>query len=386
MNIGVLGGTFNPVHKGHIHLAETAVKLASLDKLLIIPTSKPSHKKPQDLLDFHHRINMCNLAFSHIDVAEVSHIEKGDSYSYTSVTLHRLKAEYPKDKLFLIVGSDMFLTLDSWFNINEILSLAEIKCLARHDEDIEALAIYKEKLEAIGGKAEILCDEIVDVSSTFIKEDLKAHSDRLPPKVVEYIMQNDLYGCRDYDYSEITQAVYDKAESMLGKKRFNHSKAVAKEAKKLALLYNCPSDLANLAGLAHDICKEISYEEMLELIGKSDIIWGEEVLNTNEVLHGIAGAEFLFYNMGVYNLDVLNAVRYHTIGRKAMSTLEKLIYVADLISEDRKYDDLETMRNHGYTSLDDGMKYALGYIIKDLVDRGISISKDTCEAYNYYCI
>ncbi len=386
LKIGVLGGTFNPIHKGHLHLANQCLDKANLDKIIVVPTNKPSHKNAPDLADFAHRLNMCRLAFHDNEKIEVSDTEKMSEYSYTFFTLLRLKAKYPQDELHFILGSDMLLTLDEWKHATEIYKLTKIICLSRNYHDMPLLIKKKDELSKQGAVIEIIDGEVYPLSSTKVKNELELITDDIPPKVYEYIRQNSLYNIEDYDFSQKIEEIQRTASSMLRQKRFSHTLAVVKAARELAEYYGENTEKAALAAMAHDICKEMAKEEMLQWIKKSDIIFDDDLLSLDEVLHGFAAAEFIRERFLIYNTDVINAVRYHTTARANMSNNEKIVYIADLISEDREYSDVEKMRKIAYVSLDKGMRYALRYTISDLVKSKILITAPTIDAYNYYCI
>ncbi len=176
------------------------------------------------------------------------------------------------------------------------------------------------------------------------------------------------------------------AEEKLSEKRFEHSRAVAIQAVRLAEIYNEDTEKAEYAGWMHDICKEEPGELLLKRISDSGIILNQLYLHSPKVWHGIAASAFLKTELNCEDADILNAVRYHTTGRAKMSPLEKIIYIADLTSSDRSYPDVSEVRHMAETSLDSAMRYALGYIIKDLAQKGRPIVNDTFEAYNEYVL
>ena len=131
MKTGIFGGTFNPVHKGHIMLAEYCMDSVRLDRIIMIPTAVPPHKISKNLASENDRLNMCELACKGKKNFSVSDIEikrQGKSYTYETVT--QLKEIYPDDHLYTIMGADMFLTLDRWKNPKIILSpLLSVICI-----------------------------------------------------------------------------------------------------------------------------------------------------------------------------------------------------------------------------------------------------------------
>lgn len=198
MRTGVFGGTFNPVHNGHVKLAEAYVTALSLERLLIIPNRFPPHKPSPDLVSGEHRLAMCRLAFADMPVCEISDIElrRGVKKSYTVETLEELHRIYPGDTLHLIMGGDMFLTLTEWRDWRRIFELAVVCAGAREQDMLGVLAEQSRALEALGARCELIALEPVPVSSTEIRGLIanKENIDALvPPPVAEYISENGLF-------------------------------------------------------------------------------------------------------------------------------------------------------------------------------------------------
>ena len=174
---------------------------------------------------------------------------------------------------------------------------------------------------------------------------------------------------------------YSLAEKTLSQYRFYHSKMVAKASRELAVKYGADADKAELAGILHDITKEMPVNIQLQLLKDNDIML-DSVTNTNEqILHAVSGAAYCEFTLGIKDQDVLNAIRFHTTARAGMSLLQKIVFTADFISEDRTYPDIDVMRQEAEKSLEHGMKYALTYVIKSLVERGRCVHPDAIAAY-----
>lgn len=172
-------------------------------------------------------------------------------------------------------------------------------------------------------------------------------------------------------------------QSKLSPKRYQHSVNVAAAAVMLAERYGgVDVEKARFAGLVHDICKEDPKDVQYALVLQSEMDVCEEERKSWKVWHGIAGAELLRTEFGVTNLDVLHAVRYHTIGRGGMSRLEQIIYLADMISAERSYADVQVMRKKTMESLESGMRYALKYSLQKLIRREAWIPHHTIDAYH----
>ncbi len=168
----------------------------------------------------------------------------------------------------------------------------------------------------------------------------------------------------------------------MGDFRYEHSVNVSKEAKKLARLYGANEEKAQLAGILHDITKEMPKDEQLQIIVDSGIILDNVQKNAPKLWHGISGSIYVQQNLCIDDEDILNAIRYHTTGRANMSLLEKIIFIADFTSEERTYSGVATMRKKSRKSLDEAMLYAYKFTFKDLSKREIAIHPDEVACYN----
>ena len=171
---------------------------------------------------------------------------------------------------------------------------------------------------------------------------------------------------------------------LLHNKRFDHSLNVAQRAVELAKRYGEDEQKAYIAGILHDICKNMQPEEQLQWMKKSAIILDENLLEQPPVWHGFAGAEYIRQQLGIEDEDIINAVRYHTVARAGMSRLEQIIYLADLTSSERDYPDVERMRRLSDRSLREGMREALVFAVSNQAQRHAPLCLDTCKAYNEY--
>ncbi len=168
----------------------------------------------------------------------------------------------------------------------------------------------------------------------------------------------------------------------LSEKRFIHSLNVAKAAVKLAEIYGADKELAYTAGLIHDCCKDTPAGEQLSYMLGNGMELTECEINTAKLYHAMCGSIYIRNEFGVNNQDIINAVRYHTTGRKGMSLLEKIVFIADFIGEERDYNGVEIMREKALKSLDEAIVEGLSFTIKDLTDREALIHPDTIDAYN----
>lgn len=197
MKIAMFGGSFDPIHNGHISLAHAFVRMLGLDRVLIIPTYIPPHKQKYSSVTPQQKLDMCRLAFENESMFEVSDIEiRRKGASYTCTTLETLSEKYSDDELFLITGADMFLTIHEWKHPEIIFRLATICGVPRNGDDIASLEKQAQYLHTLGAKTEILDAGIMTVSSTDIRNKVKNGEDfsTLVPQAVEkYIKENGLY-------------------------------------------------------------------------------------------------------------------------------------------------------------------------------------------------
>lgn len=196
--IGILGGTFNPIHNGHIMLAQYCKQEIGLDKIIFIPTYTPPHKTNKYLVNENHRLEMCRLAVKELEGFEVSDVEimrKGKSYTYQTLTF--LKEVYPDDELYFIMGADMFLSLHTWKNPEIIFNLAKIIAIPRDENSINDLQnYYSSVIKSMGADAIILPNSVKQISSTQIRENINNKAmliSLLDENVLKYIEKNNLY-------------------------------------------------------------------------------------------------------------------------------------------------------------------------------------------------
>lgn len=193
MKIGILGGTFNPIHNGHLELAKAAYEQYSLDKVLIMVSPNPPHKAGQEIVPVSHRNNMVRLAIKPYDYFEFSDFEqKRDGYIYTAETLTLLKKEFPMNDYYFIVGGDSLENIEKWYHPEIVLANCVLLAAGRDELFNEALS---QRIDEINKKfnADVRMVKLrrIDVSST----DIRAGSfDNVPEAVLNYIKENRLYG------------------------------------------------------------------------------------------------------------------------------------------------------------------------------------------------
>lgn len=193
--IGIFGGTFNPPHIGHIEAAKAFVNAMNLDRLIIMPAYIPPHKEYLSTVSCHDRLNMCKIAFGNVDKATVSDLEiaRGGK-SYTYLTLEELSSS--DNELYFLCGTDMIISMDRWKNPDIIFSLANI-CYIRREKNDDLNDLIKTKCDEYRTRfgASVFCidSDVVEISSSEIRNDPSLVSSYLTDEVLKYINDRGIY-------------------------------------------------------------------------------------------------------------------------------------------------------------------------------------------------
>ena len=198
--IGLFGGSFNPIHSGHINLAVSVMEKLMLDKVIFIPSGLAPHKSSSEYADSADRLEMCRLATEEYESFEVSDYEINKSgKSYSVYTVEHFRKIFPDDELFLMVGSDMLLTFDTWFRYEDILKNAVLAAVSRNGNDFDELYKMTERLSDLG-RIVVINNDAITISSSKIRKMIKNNEDiscYLNRKVVKYIILKNLYSKQD---------------------------------------------------------------------------------------------------------------------------------------------------------------------------------------------
>ena len=390
MKTGIYGGSFNPIHKGHLTAALSAVRQLGLDRLFLIPASVPPHKTlSADSATARQRLEMTVLASAEMDCqVEVLDIElKRTGKSYTSDTLRALRELYPDDELWLLMGTDMFLSLHTWHEPEVILSLAAIGAFSRTAEgEDEAFAAQERFLEqTYGAQVTTLKNpEVIEISSTQVRAALpKGEGEEyLTAAVYGYILRHGLYGTKADLKKLTTDELRCVALSYLKPKRMAHVLGTEQEAVRLARRYGVDEEEARIAALLHDCTKKLSLEEQLALCEQYGVKLDEMQSWALKLQHAITGAEVARDVFGVSDA-VYQAIRWHTTGKADMKLLEKVIYLADYIEPTRNFPGVEELRRTVYENLDRGLLLGLEMSVQEMENWGNPVHEDTLRARDF---
>ena len=197
-DIGILGGTFDPFHTGHLCIAKSALETGGMEKVILMPAKVSPFKVGREMAAEEDRLAMAGLAAELSPDIEVSRLEvEADGVSYTFRTLTTLHKMHPYDRYWLIVGSDQFLNLESWYKGKDILEAFQVILASRPGYMESEIELKVQRYTATYGTAvRVLKEEMPDISSTMIKEKLKAGSPitgLVPDKIEQYINEHGLY-------------------------------------------------------------------------------------------------------------------------------------------------------------------------------------------------
>lgn len=165
--------------------------------------------------------------------------------------------------------------------------------------------------------------------------------------------------------------------------RYEHTLGVAETAKKLAVLNGIDKEKAEIAGLAHDVAKNLSKEEMLKIIKEHNIKLSLVEENNLNLWHSIIAPIVAEVRLDIHDEEILESLRWHTTGKEDMSVLVKIIYIADMIEPGRSFEGLEEIRKETFENLDKGVYTGLTHSIKFLIDKDLLIDENTIKARNY---
>ena len=385
--IGIYGGTFNPPHAGHLSAVKQAAARLGLDKVLLIPAGIAPHKElPVGSPNPEQRLHMLRLAAEEDPVLEVSDMELtrlGTSYTYETVL--ELRKKNPEAELMLLMGTDMFLSLENWKNPQVIFENADIGVMCRGEKgEKEAVARQMENLNSLGARVIPVENEALAISSTDIRRMLvfECADSFLHPAVAEYIRANGLYGVGN-SYKNLPMAQLEQVViSLLKPDRVAHVLGCRDTAAEMAKRWGADEVDAARAGLLHDITKAIDGPLQLTLCGEYGTILSEFGQRHPKTLHALTGSLVADRIFGE-NEAVVSAICHHTTGKGDMTTLEKIIYVADYMEPCRNFPGVEKLRELAFSDLDGALRLGLEMTIENLISRKLEISPESREALDW---
>lgn len=346
-NIVLFGGAFDPIHNGHINMAEEASRQLDAD-VFFIPARISVWKS--DSAPIEDKINMINLACQESALKSRFYISRYEAdlktdVNYSIDTVKHFKEQYQDANLFLLIGTDQVNSFHKWKDADEIASLAQIVYFARPDLELNEQSIKRFNMRKIEG-------QMVDASSTDIRE-LKSWA--TPGSVLNYCATHNLY-------------FVNKIKEYMGEHRFNHTISVTNLSYEIAKANNFKdSNKVVVAALLHDIGKELPIEEQKQIM----VEHFPDYLDLPPVIyHQFVSAYIASRKLGITDIDILDAIRYHTTANSDLSDVAKIVYCADKIEPTRNFDSTELI-NAMKSSINDGFVTVLKANVEYYEQKGI---------------
>lgn len=346
----IFPGSFDPVHNGHLKMAQAAEVALAADEVMFLLSPSTVWKKVDT--PYSKRAAMLSLALAHNPKFTFSNIEEKNEgkKNFTYDTLVKLKALYPHDELYLLIGADQANEFHRWLNPHEIIKLATLVVYKRPKNKLSKQNIDAFKMVVIDGAER-------DTSSSAFRA-FKTLD--VPVSVLDYVIKEKLYFSRE-------------VAKRLSNKRYMHSYEVAKLARMIAGANEQDELKAFKAGLLHDIAKEVPKAKLAELMAKHFKRYQHMDAWTH---HQFIGAYFVKHEFFINDKEIYNAVKYHASGAKKMGWLSKVIYAADVIEPTRGYDS-SALINACMQNLDEGFKIVLGankeYLLEE---KGVNVNNE----------
>lgn len=400
--VGILGGTFNPVHNAHLAMAQAALEQYGLDRVLFMPSKNPPHKKKEEIVSEEHRRRMIKNAIQGMEKFRFSDFELNrEGTTYTSDTLKLLKEKHPNWDIYFILGGDSLSDFLKWHEPENIVRYSTVLAAPREDMKFSETKKMCEKISAqLFGKVLPFHMKQLPISSRQIRKKFgkgETLTGICPDSVCRYIRLHGLYGtmpliCPAGLLEEGNwDNLYENLSSTLPKKRYIHSLGVADTALLLASRYRKLSEAdarrIKLAGLLHDCAKYITGQEAVQLCESNTIPVSPVERSNSALLHGKLGAHLAKTRYGIRDTEILSAIQYHTTGRPDMGFMEKVIFIADFIEPNRNMPcepyPLGEIRHICFQDIDRGLLCVLQNILSHLETMDV-IDNLTKTTYDYY--
>ncbi len=326
MNIAILGGSFDPVHNGHLQIGNIALDKLGCDEVWFLPTNDTPLKERRQT-ESKHRLAMLEIAIQNNPKFKICDYElQKEGVSYTVYTLEALISMYPKHQFTWLIGNDQLEQFDHWKKPERLLELADFVCVDRDGK----LSKSKYPIQRIHM-------EPMPVSSSEIRMGNKLNY--LPDGLLQYMLENRLY-------------IEGFVQSRVNEKRFQHSLSVAVLCQQMALANHLDGQKAYLAGLFHDVAKSMSKEAMEPWM---DIVCPENKEMAVAVWHGFVGSEIIKRIFGIHDPQIVEAIYHHVLGT-SRNPYAMIVFCADKTEPNRKYD-ASAMRQKCMENLAEGFAW-----------------------------
>ncbi len=372
-NIVIYGGTFDPPHFGHLFLAEVAREEQNAEQVIFLPAGDPPHKKNNKVTNSSDRFNMVKLAVKDNPNFMVSNFEiKQEGPSYTAKTLKNFKTKGLK--VSFIIGADSLDEIFSWKNPEYILLNSKLLVLPREGYNIDDILMRGEYSNYLDNIKKLAVGRI-DFSSSQIRDRIRLNKNikyMTPFEVEEYIVRRRLYLKSNFEDNSKFDQIKDYLKNNMSGKRYQHTLRVVETATNLTVDKDQVQKV-RIAALCHDLCKGNSNSKLQELVKKSNwplksFEWSKESL-----LHGPASAYLTEKKFDIKDRQILEAIRYHTIGHPELDLIAKIVFLADKLEPGRDYPKRAEIYNLASKNIDKAILKLTNHNLKYLMDRNIEI-------------
>ncbi len=351
----IVGGSFDPVHKDHINIANIASKNLGIDEVWFLLANNPRWK--EEVTSFEHRYQMLSLVIKDYPKYRIALDEKDvTDTNYTIDTAYRMINRYPSIKFYYLIGSDQLERLHEWKNIDELSQLFQFVHVRRQN-----IIVNRDNLS----KYNVIDIDIepLPASSTEVRE---GNLDFVDPRVKQYILSHYLY-------------LSHRLKQYLSPRRYEHSVRVATLAKEIASANHYDEEKAFAAGILHDCAKERDYKTVLQYMKQ---YFPQHLGESPQIYHQYVGsiiAKEIFY---VEDQEILTAISNHATASKTMATLDKIIYCADKLEEGRN-NNTDALIERCKKGIHGAFRVVLKQNIDYLRSQNIPIVKQTLDCYDY---
>ncbi|GHV78525.1 nicotinate-nucleotide adenylyltransferase [Spirochaetia bacterium] len=384
MRYAILGGSFNPIHMGHLFLADAALSAFGYDRIILVPAYSSPFKPGAQGASARDRLDMLIASVPADARITIEDCEiRREGVSYTIDTIKDIRERYrPEGKPGLILGDDLARDFHKWRDADEIVSLTDIIIAHRLSAEDMPFPYPHKRLD----------NEIVELSSGNVRDRIgsgDAWSYLIPPGARFIIEDRALYGLSKQDTArpvievsrELIAGIENAVRSMISPSRFLHSRNVALLTQDLCKRYGgrFSMDPASgyLAGIAHDMCKSLPEAELVRLTRKD----GKPITKLEKkkptLLHARAAAVLLRERFNMHNKDILEAIRLHTMADTEMGPLAKALFIADKIEVSREHLSSALRDNRNFDDLDALFAAVLEETVAYLRSRSLTLSKGT---------
>lgn len=385
--IGLFGGTFDPVHYGHLMIAEEARTLTGLDEIIFIPAGQNPFKPAQTKEEREHCYRMLMLATGNNSAFRISRIELDKpGKSFTVNTVRAIQAAEDAEYSF-IIGSDLLYQIDTWREAESLLRQIGLIVVMRPDDCGRDPQKKIREIENHFG-THISCIEVpmMGISSTDIRRmtaEGKSVRYYTPDQVIDYIQEHHLYTMSESETRTYNiNAFRKKLKKILKPGRYEHTLGVTETAEKLAKRWGADPEKAKAAGMLHDCAKAMSLKELQKAAIQAEIDADPMMFASTALLHAPVGAWIAEKEYGVTDPEVLSAIASHTVGKPEMSLLDKIIFLSDYIEPGRDFPGVEKVREEAVKDLDRAVLDSMSGTISHLAGTGALIHPRTVEARN----